>query len=74
MDMTLVLLWYTALCLTKYSANWPLDPEAGFVEQNLKLSCSFRSDQIYKYQRFDSGLVLLKSDLDVQQTRPLVVF
>ncbi len=43
----------------------PLDPEAGLVEQNLKLSCSFRSDQIYKYQRLDICHVLLKSDLEM---------
>jgi hypothetical protein len=39
-----------------------------FVEQKLILSSSFRRDQIYKCQRNDFGVVLLKSDLGVKQT------
>ncbi len=46
--------------------------EAGLLNKRLKLSSSFRCDQIYKYYLYDFGhtlFVLLKSDLDVQQTR-----
>jgi hypothetical protein len=41
-----------------------------FVEQMLMLSSNFRCDQIYKYERLNFGhtVVLLRSDLDVQQT------
>ncbi len=41
-----------------------------FVEQKLMLSSSPRCDQIYKNDRYDLGhtVVLLKTDLDVQQT------
>ncbi len=41
-----------------------------FVEQRLMLSTYFRCDQICEYERYDFGhfVVLLKSDLHVQQT------
>jgi hypothetical protein len=41
------------------------------VEQKLMLSCNFRCDQIYTNQCYAFGhtLLLLKSDLGVQQTR-----
>ncbi len=41
-----------------------------FVDQNLTLSSSFRCDQIYHCHRYDFGhtFVLVKSELDVQQT------
>ncbi len=42
-----------------------------FVEQKLKLSSSFGYHQIHNWQMYDFGhtfVVLLKSDIDVQQT------
>jgi len=47
------------------------DPEAGLLNKSSRLNCSFRRDQIYSnhcYVFWSHFVVLLKSDINVQQT------
>jgi hypothetical protein len=54
------------------STNWPLVWDRS-VELKLMLSSSFRCDQIHNCNTYDVGshlVMLLKSDLNIQQTHP----